>query len=246
MVTADLDSLGIRPGCRVLDAGCGTGRHVGALHRFPGVSVFGLDPDLRDLHQTRERMHHLGEWTRHPENRWNVLSGDVRTLPFPDGVFDLVICSEVLEHIDRDEKAAAEIVRVLKPGGDLVVSVPRFTPERICWALSTAYHLAEGGHVRIYRHSQVIRLIQRHGKMQLRRFHFAHGLHSPFWWLKCLVGPERTDVRLVNLYHRFLTWDLMRNPRLTRWLERLINPLIGKSTVFYFRKEGGGLERRER
>jgi hypothetical protein len=67
--------------------------------------------------------------------------------------------------------------------------------------------------------------------------HFAHSLHAPFWWLKCLVGPDRTDSSAVDLYHRFLTWDMMKKPRVTGLIDKLLNPLMGKSLVLYFRKE---------
>jgi hypothetical protein len=67
--------------------------------------------------------------------------------------------------------------------------------------------------------------------------HFAHSLHTPFWWLKCLLGPKRSDSAPVNLYHRFLTWDIMKRPRGTRFLENLLNPILGKSVVVYLKKE---------
>jgi hypothetical protein len=65
--------------------------------------------------------------------------------------------------------------------------------------------------------------------------HYAHALHSPYWWLKCAVGVDR-DVAAVRAYHRMLVWDLMKGPRLTRWTERALNPLLGKSLVLYVRK----------
>ena len=67
--------------------------------------------------------------------------------------------------------------------------------------------------------------------------HFAHSIHTPYWWFKCLTGPDRTDVRLVNLYHRLLVWDMMKHPPVTRFLDRLLNPVLGKSLVMYFRKK---------
>jgi ubiquinone/menaquinone biosynthesis C-methylase UbiE len=85
----------------------------------------------------RLRFHeHLGE---NGGGIWGLTMADVSGLPFKDDFFDLVICSEVLEHIPEDEGAASEIIRVLKTGHNLVVSVPRFLPERICWALSSEY-----------------------------------------------------------------------------------------------------------
>jgi hypothetical protein len=69
-----------------------------------------------------------------------------------------------------------------------------------------------------------------------RHTHHAHSLHVPYWWLKCLLGVERDMVWPVRLYHRFLTWDMMQKPKMTRSLERLLDPVMGKSVVLYFRK----------
>ena len=63
-----------------------------------------------------------------------------------------------------------------------------------------------------------------------------HGLHSPYWWLKCFVGVKREDNTYVNFYKRFLEWDIMKKPLLTRILEKLFDPLMGKSIVLYFKK----------
>ena len=67
--------------------------------------------------------------------------------------------------------------------------------------------------------------------------HYAHSLHSPYWWLKCLVGPDRDDSVMVNLYHRFLSWDIMKKPKMVGWVDKLLNPILGKSLVVYFKKE---------
>ncbi len=76
------------------------------------------------------------------------MEGDALQLPFPDESFDVVIISEVMEHIPDDKGVLAEMVRVLKPGGRIAaVTVPRYGPEKVCWALSDAYHEVEGGHI---------------------------------------------------------------------------------------------------
>ncbi|MBA4369929.1 MAG: SAM-dependent methyltransferase, partial [Desulfobacterium sp.] len=54
---------------------------------------------------------------------------------------------------------------------------------------------------------------------------------------KCFVGPTREDSVVVNLYKRFLTWDIMKKPLITRWIDRLLNPIVGKSLVLYFTKQ---------
>ena len=235
MITADLKRLNLQPGQDVLDIGCGNGRHTAEAYRLRGILAIGADLNIDDLKQARQRLEFHDRLGEHGGGCWCLAAADVRRLPFPGSHFQAVICSEVMEHIPDHDRALAELVRVLKPGGHLVVSVPRYFPERICWALSDEYHQANQGHVRIYRKDELVRMIQGTGLI-LYRTHYAHSLHSPYWWLKCLVGPTREDSRAVNLYHRFLTWDILQHPPLTRHLDRFLNPILGKSLVLYFRK----------
>ena len=235
MVTVDFNRLSLHPGDRVLDIGCGTGRHTAAAYRCPNITVIGSDLNFDDVRQAGDRLRFHDYCHIHGGGVWMLSVSDITRLPFADAGFDLVICSEVLEHISNDKTAVAEIIRVLKPNRFLVVSVPRYYPERICWALSDAYHQTTNGHIRIYRKQELIRLLESHGAVfQFNRF--AHSLHAPYWWLKCLVGPERTDAAIVNSYQRFLTWDILNKPRTTRFLEALLNPLFGKSLVIYCKK----------
>lgn len=238
MLTVDFDRLDLRPGARVLDVGCGSGRHTAAAYRLPDARVVGVDVALPDLAAARERLRLHDRLSAHGGGRWDLCAANGLALPFADGRFDLVVCAEVLEHVRADGLVLAEIERVLRPGGGLAVSVPRRGPERLCWAISAGYAAAEGGHVRIYRKPALFARLRRAG-LEPHRHHYAHSLHTPYWWLKCLVGPQRTDSAPVNLYHRFLVWDLMKKPRLTRVIERLLNPLLGKSLVVYARKKEG-------
>lgn len=235
MVTVDFGRLDLTPGARVLDLGCGSGRHTAAAYRLPGAHVIGVDLACADLAAARERLQLHDRLGAHGGGRWDLCAADGLRLPFADGRFDLVVCAEMLEHVRADSRVLAEIARVLRPGGELAVSVPRHGPERLCWALSADYAAAEGGHVRIYCKPALLARLRRAG-LKPRASHYAHSLHTPFWWLKCLAGPRRTDAPLVNLYHRLLVWDLMKKPRLTRVIERLLNPLLGKSLVVYARK----------
>ncbi len=236
MITVDFNRLDIQPGYRVLDIGCGTGRHTSEVSRFKDVVVHGVDLCLKDVVEAKNRMHYHEQVGEHGGGPWMTSVADISSLPFGDSFFDLVICSEVLEHIPDDKKAIHEIIRVLKPGKNLVVSVPRYLPERICWTLSKTYPHKKGGHIRIYKEKELILLIEEQG-VEKWATHFAHGLHAPYWWLKCLVGEEREDSKLVNLYHRLLVLDMMKHPPLTRILDSLLNPFIGKSVVVYFRRK---------
>jgi hypothetical protein len=124
---------------------------------------------------------------------------------------------------------------VLRPGGTMAVTVPRWLPEKVCWALSDAYHEVEGGHVRIYTGDELVGKLESAGLFYDGRDH-VHGLHAPYWWLKCAVGVTNDDHPAVKAYHRLLVWDIMKRPLATRLAERALNPLIGKSLVLYLRK----------
>jgi SAM-dependent methyltransferase len=242
MLTVDCRRLDLRPGHRLLDIGCGSGRHTGEALRYPAIFAIGADRSAADLLRTRNRLRfheHVGACAG---GRWSLTAADVTALPFGSAAFDRVICSEVLEHVRDDRRAALELTRVLRPGGSLAVSVPRWLPESICWRLSTEYRTAPGGHLRIYRPERLVALLTAAG-LTARGKAFAHALHSPYWWLKCLVGPNRQDCHAVNLYHRFLCWEMLRRPRWARLLEGLLDPLLGKSVVFYFLKPLGGAGR---
>jgi SAM-dependent methyltransferase len=163
-----------------------------------------------------------------------VLRGDATRLAFADNSFDRVITSEVLEHIQADVDAIAEFVRVLKPGGTFAATVPTWYPEKINWMLSDEYHAPKsvGGHVRIYTATELKAKLRSAG-LTVTGSHHAHALHSPYWWLKCAVGPRRDDVRAVNAYQRLLEWEIMKRPRSMALLERGLAPVLGKSFIVY-------------
>jgi len=232
MLTVDFKQIPLRAGMRVLDAGCGSGRHLCESFRTPGVEVTGVDLNRADLGKAKG---FLSLMAREQKGRWLVAQADVTKLPFADGSFDVVICSEVLEHIKDNRTAVAELVRVLKPGGDLVVTVPRFGPERVCWAISRAYHREPGGHIRIYKKGELMSLLEAAGA-RCWRIRYRHGLHAPYWWLRCLVGHKNEDFPLVKAYRKFLEWDIIRHPPLTALMDWILNPLIGKSIIFYLKK----------
>lgn len=235
MLTVDFDRLRVGPGTRVIDVGCGAGRHAFQAYRR-GADVVAFDQNAADLADVDVMFEAMAAAAEAPEfAKAETVRGDALDLPYGDGEFDVAIASEILEHVPEDDRAVAELARVVKPGGSLAVTVPRWLPERICWALSDEYHANEGGHVRIYRADELRDKITAHG---LRYDHqdFAHALHSPYWWLKCAVGVRDDDNPLVRAYHRLLVWDMMSAPALTRTTERLLNPLVGKSVALYFTK----------
>ena len=237
MLTIRFDRLGLRPGAMFLDAGAGFGRHAFEAAR-QGATVFALDWAQEEVVGTRNTFGAMIEAREIPSATYGgALRGDATRLPFADATFDTVVTSEVLEYIQDDVTAIKELHRVLKPGGTLGVTVPTWWPEKINWMLSDEYHAPKspGGHVRIYSATELKAKLRAAG-LDVFASHHAHALHSPYWWLKCAVGPSRNDHPLVARYRRFLEWDIMTAPRSTRVAERVLSPVLGKSLIVYSRK----------
>ena len=237
MLTADYDRLGLRPGDRLLDLGCGFGRHAyEALRR--GARIVACDmalPELQSVLYTAGAMRDAGEIA--PTLSFSATNGDATRLPFADDSFDRIIASEVMEHVPDDIAALSELARVLRPGGTIAITVPAELPERICWRLSDEYHAPKsvGGHVRIYS-KRALRSKLHDAGLLFGGSHRAHALHSPYWWLRCAVGPTRDDNAAVNAYKRLLEWDIIEAPAVTRVADRVLNPVLGKSLVVYAAK----------
>lgn len=232
MLTVNFGLLPVLPGDRLLDMGCGAGRHAFEAARR-GAHVVALDTDRSELDQVTAVFAAMAEAGEIPDGASAMaVSGDATCLPFADESFDKVIAAEVLEHVPGDQAAMNEIARVLRPGGIAAVTVPAWLPERVCWALSDEYHEVPGGHVRIFTRAELVAKLERAG-LRVTGSHHAHGLHSPFWWLKCAVGVANDAHPAVRGYHKMLVWDIMRRPALTRYAEAALNPLIGKSLVVY-------------
>lgn len=234
MLTVDLDRLGVRPGDRALDLGCGQGRHAFELYRR-GARVVAFDQNAADLAEVEAMFGAMALEGEGTPGGAETIRGDALALPFDDGHFDRLVVAEILEHVPNDRRAIGEAARVLRPGGTMAVTVPRAWPERICWQLSDAYHEVEGGHVRIYRRDQLAGQLTQAG-LDVVGHGYAHALHAPYWWLKCAVGVDNDAHPAVRAYHRLLVWDLMSAPALTRTAERLLDPVLGKSLVLYARK----------
>jgi SAM-dependent methyltransferase len=237
MLTVRYDRLGVAAGDRLLDLGAGGGRHAFEAMRR-GAHVTAVDAsaaEVKDAAGMMQAMEADDAETRRTGGRGTGVVGDARRLPFPPASFDRVIAAEVLEHIHDDRAAIAELARVLRPGGTIAVTVPRWYPELVNWALSDDYHETPGGHIRIYRRS-VLEARLRHAGLEVTGHHHAHALHSPYWWLRSAVGVDDAAHPLVRAYHRLLVWDIAAHTPATRIPEALLNPVLGKSAVVYARK----------
>jgi SAM-dependent methyltransferase len=230
LLTVDLDRLRLRSGERLLDAGCGEGRHCfGALER--GAQVVGLDLDANALRSAapglRARAHELGALGA-------MLRGDAFRLPFRDETFDKVICSEVMEHVHDFRAAARELARITQPHGMVAVTIPTATSEHLYLRLGDDYFESPGGHIRIFKPRELARGLAQAGLVTIG-VGFAHALHTPYWLLRSLAGLPRADTNaLVRGYRAFLIRATAS--KTMGWFERALNYCFPKSLILYTQK----------
>ena len=235
LLTVDLERLKVRSGERLLDAGCGEGRHCfGALER--GAHVVGLDLDLPSLRAAagglRRRGGELGRLGA-------MLQGNTFALPFRDATFDKVICSEVMEHVHDYRAAARELARVTRPGGMVAVTIPTATSEHLYLRTGDDYFESPGGHIRIFRPRELAEGLASAGLATIG-VGFAHALHTPYWVLRSIAKlPVADESRLVQAYRLFLI-RATGSPFLTR-LERLLDFCFPKSLILYAEKRKGAV-----
>jgi SAM-dependent methyltransferase len=100
----------------VLDVGCRDASHLIQLVRSTGANGVGIDPLGRFVDRAREAVGEAGL-----DGRIQIVQGVMQDIPWPDGSFDLVWCRDVIEVVEALEPALAEVARVLRPGGHVVV-----------------------------------------------------------------------------------------------------------------------------
>jgi SAM-dependent methyltransferase len=230
--TIDFERFDLQDNDRLLDMGCGLGRHSLLAFRDYQVDVYGVDIGFADLSEAKSRVSDMQK---------NICKGYVNftqangyELPFLDNSFDKVLCSEVLEHVPDFSALISELVRVLKPGGRLALSVPKYLPEKLCWILSKEYpELA--GHVRIFSGDELPDAVSTFG-LTLSEKHSAHAIHSPYWWMRSAFFKSGKDFAPAKAYHKFMDWHLFDAPAWAQTIEDWFNPVFGKSNVYYFDK----------
>jgi SAM-dependent methyltransferase len=235
LLTVDLDRLRVRPGDTLLDAGCGEGRHCfGALER--GARVLGLDLDRVSLKAAAGGLRTRGEELG---SLGAMLQGDTFALPFRDESFDRVICAEVMEHVHDFRGAARELARVTKPGGRLAITIPTATSEHLYLSLGDDYFESPGGHIRIFAPRQLAEGLASVG-LSTEGVGFAHGLHTPYWVLRSIIGLPRADrSRLVRAFRLYLV-RATASRFMDELEQRFLNYVCPKSLILYAEKPVAG------
>ena len=234
MLTFNLTKYSLNESGTMLDVGCGEGRHIfGIMQNYPEMKCIGLDMDDDSLVKAEEGY----EFFESISNAGaKFLKGSAYSLPFQNNSLDLIVCSEVLEHLHQYNDAVKEIHRVLKPGGKFYASVPASWPEKICWALSKDYQNQPGGHLRIFNQSKLVSEISEAGFKFLSSDRF-HSIHAPYWWLRCFFWNTQDSNIIVKLYKKILERHILKRPFLLDCIDKIFNPFMGKSFSMYFEKK---------
>lgn len=223
----------IQKGDRVLDLGCGNGRHTIEATNWD-CRVVAVDLDREELARGRYMFyadHNAGRLQGFAQ----FMMGDAQHLPFRDGAFDKVICTEVLEHVHDDERAMRELFRILRPGGEIAVSCPHHRAERLLWALSWEYWHSPGGHIRIYRKGELRRRLSGAG-LVMGAERGRHAYQSVYWTLRCLFGKDNPDFPLTRWSWRFINWNLRARNPVFEGLEAALDRVFAKDFVIYGRR----------
>ena len=233
MLTFNLKKYNLKDDGLMLDVGCGEGRHIfGVMQDHPLMKCIGIDMDKASLNKAEEGY----EYFKSISNAGaEFFIGSAYSLPFESDSFDLIVCSEVLEHLHEYNDAIKEIHRVLKPGGKFYASVPASWPEKICWHLSKEYQNQPGGHLRIFNQNNLVDEIEGEGFKFLSSERF-HSIHSPYWWLRCFFWNSQDTNLLVKLYKKLLERHILKKPIILNQIDKLLNPILGKSFSMYFEK----------
>ena len=162
---------------RVVDIGTGTGANLRLLKQLGFTNVTGIDPSEDAARWCAEKG--LGE----------VQAGDARALPLPDRSVDLVVATDVVEHVDDDHGAVSEIYRVLRPGGIVLFTVPAFPS---LWGLQDEV----SHHYRRYRMGPFLRMLDKARYQVTSNFHFNYILFLPIFLARQLIRALK--IRLAS------------------------------------------------
>lgn len=225
----DFQLLNLNSHSKILDVGCGSGAILIPLWEN-GYQAVGVDPEPADLYGRLASLESLERF------RKSVICARGEALPFHSGVFDIVICSEVIEHVQRPELILNEIHRVLKPGGALCITVPGYLTERL-FGLMHPKWFEYSGHKNVFRKGKLVSMLRDCG-FEPFALKGKRGFYTYFWFFHCLVrtkynclGQPLEHHRLTNMLFSF--WKFIGKLKVSICIEQIVNKILPKSIHVY-------------
>ena len=215
--------LTLRPDDLLIDGGCGTGAFLEEMS--PTCRVLGLDAYDESVALARPRLRAVGG---------DVLQTELDRVDLPDGCAAVVTLLDVLEHLDDDRAALREMLRLVRPGGLVVLTVPAL---RWLWSdWDVALH-----HRRRYERPDLLRLVRQPGAELLHCAYFNTALLPPIalvrLWRKVRPprpGAERAEDRIPSGWLNRLLYRVLVAPACWRWFQ----PPCGVSLLAVLRRTG--------
>ncbi|GAB2176076.1 class I SAM-dependent methyltransferase [Dongia sp. agr-C8] len=215
-----LQRLGIPKDARILDAGSSSGSNLRLL-RDEGYSNFtGLEISAHAIALCKAKG--LGP----------IEPGDICAMPFPDASFDFVLATDIIEHVDRDDLALKEMLRVLKPGGHCLVTVPAF---QSLWG----HEDVKLHHKRRYRMPALLERVRAAGLAPVESYYFNYLLFLPIWCVRRLARARPPSQRNETEFAPFLNTVLSAIFALDTRTAPLLKPGFGVSALVLARRETG-------
>tara|TARA_R110001592_G_scaffold215025_2_gene468313 strand:+ start:92781 stop:93560 length:780 start_codon:yes stop_codon:yes gene_type:complete len=230
----------LAPGLRVtssdtvIDVGCGAGVYSKFCAK-QGAEVFFIDRDEAALEHTTAKV------AASPARAFRAILSDCNPIPLADNSGDLVICTEVLEHVPDPVVFLRELIRVARPGGALLITVPDARSEQLMAATAPPQYFEEPNHIRIFTADALRRLVLGAG-LSIESHCFAGCFESIYWplsWLTCEPGaglPADNSHPIPDHWTRL--WHAVQCHPRGHLIRNALNQLLPRSQAIIARKPG--------
>lgn len=170
----------------VVDVGCGDGAFIGFCAR-QGAEVVFVDRDEASLATTEARIKDS------PAHAYRAILSECDPIPLEDDTGDLVICTEVLEHVADPVSLVRELVRVAKPGAQLMITVPDYRSEKLVATTAPPQYFEAPNHIRIFAPGQLREMLVDAG-LEIETEQWVGCFWSMYQTLAWLPGEEDSPV----------------------------------------------------
>tara|TARA_R110001599_G_scaffold145321_1_gene327606 strand:- start:57609 stop:58388 length:780 start_codon:yes stop_codon:yes gene_type:complete len=222
----------VRAADRVIDVGCGDGALIHFCAKL-GAEVVFIDRDETALAKTEAKI------AASPARAHRAIQSDCNPIPLPDNAGDLVICTEVLEHVPDPEVFLRELVRVTRPGGQLLITVPDSRSEQFIAATAPPQYFMEPNHIRIFTAQQFRDLVQSAG-LEIESQQFVGCFWSIYWPLSWLTCEPDSGLPVDNPHpitdHWTRLWGAVQDHPQGHKIRNALNQLLPKAQSIVARK----------